>query len=82
MNKISKTVYGIVDGLTGNVWSRNRWASPTAVPDLFQTKESAEKQATTGKCGRLAKYAPEWNKIHKENNCYQPCVVEFELTEK
>lgn len=78
----SRTVYGIVDRISGDVWSRNKWATPTSVPDLYQTRANAERQIKKGKIGLMletklwmkAKYPQHYRE-------YQPEVVEYTLSE-
>ena len=44
-------VYWIECHVTGVRWSRNRWACPTSVPDLYISRANAERQVTDGKIG-------------------------------
>lgn len=41
--------YVIIDRGTGDRWSRNRWATPTAMPDLYATRANAQRQIDSGK---------------------------------
>lgn len=78
----SRVVYGIIDRISGDVWSRNKWATPTSVPDLYQTRANAERQITKGKIATMLESA-EWTKRHypKSYRDYRPEVVEYTLTE-
>ena len=53
------TAYCIVDKETGRRWSRNRWATPTTLPDLYATQKNAQAQIDTGKIS-LMKRNYEW----------------------
>lgn len=46
--------YVIVDRDTGDRWSRNRWATPTAMPDLYATRANAQRQIDTGKISLMS----------------------------
>lgn len=43
------TYWYIKDVNTGRMWSRNRWGSNTAVPDLYATKRAAERSTNNSK---------------------------------
>lgn len=59
-------VYMIVDENTGHRWSRNRWGSATACPDLYKTANGAFRQITAGKIMIMQKYNKALNpKVHK-----------------
>ena len=50
------TGYCIVDKDTGNRWSRNRWATPTSLPDLYKSRKTAQSQIDNGKLSQMKKY--------------------------
>lgn len=64
-------VYAIKDANTGIWWSQNSWGTPTAIPDLYQTRKRAEWQMTEGKCGNGLRWRPN----------HKPVIVEMNLTE-
>jgi len=41
---------------TANMWSRNRWATPFTIPDLYVSEANAQRQIDTGKAGRSSLY--------------------------
>lgn len=45
--------YYILDRDTGNRWARNRWATPSTIPDLYRTYNGAKAQVENGKVGLL-----------------------------
>jgi len=63
-------VFAIIDTSTNNYWSRNRWATPTSIPDLFKTRKAADYQVSgDGKCNHINRWIPS----------IQPKIVEMRL---
>jgi hypothetical protein len=68
---MSQTFYGITDRTLEYPWSRNGWGQIGSCPDLYQTKEAAQRQIDKGKISVMMQYGQ-----------YDPVVVEYELTLK
>lgn len=69
--------YMIVDNVTGNVWSRNRWGTPTSTPDLYQTIKNAEYQLSPK--GKIGMHNDNWRAWGHPHRVSEPQIVEVEL---
>lgn len=65
-------VWAIRDKKTGVMWSRNKWACATSVPDLYKSRENAQKQVDQGKISIMRRY---------KLGSFDAEVVRFWLTE-
>lgn len=50
--------YYIEDSVTGNRWSRNRWAKSDSLPDFYKTRIPADTQLNQGKVGISVYFDP------------------------
>lgn len=51
-------VYAIRNQVDRSWWSRNRWATPRSLPDLYQSADTAKYQLEEGKVAWMAKNYP------------------------